>query len=128
MVYRNGQPIGATPVDDHFVYYGDYEFTLVKEGFETLHVKQKIPAPWYQWIGIDFVSENLYPCKVEDVHRFHYQMCPLQAVRTDELLSQAENLRNRGHSLTTPGSVEQEPPRRRWFSWFGKKDSTAPPN
>src|SRR5581483_5232398 len=30
IVYCNGRQIGATPVDDHFIYYGKYDFTLVK--------------------------------------------------------------------------------------------------
>src|SRR5262249_58004588 len=37
-VLRNGQPIGFTPVDSEFIYYGKYNFTLIKDGYETLHV------------------------------------------------------------------------------------------
>ena len=44
MVFRNGVPIGPTPVDDQFVYYGNYHFTLVKDGYETLQVDQDIPC------------------------------------------------------------------------------------
>src|SRR5439155_8012621 len=45
VVLRDHQPIGATPADDHFVYYGKYHFTLIKEGFETLQVDQDVPTP-----------------------------------------------------------------------------------
>src|SRR5947209_14074171 len=55
VVLRNGQPIGATPVDDYFVYYGKYNFTLIKEGYETLPVVQNIPTPWYESFGVDFI-------------------------------------------------------------------------
>src|SRR5262245_60705353 len=48
-VFRNGQFIGSTPVDDHFLYYGNYHYTLVKDGFETLQVDQPIPAPWWEY-------------------------------------------------------------------------------
>ena len=44
MVFRNGQPLGATPADDHFVYYGKYKFTIIADGYETLTVEQDIPA------------------------------------------------------------------------------------
>lgn len=108
IVYRNGQYLGATPVDDHFTYYGKYHFMIVKPGFETLQVDQEIPTPWYQWVPIDFVSENLVPWKVTDRREFHYQLQPRKVVNTNELLNQAQNLRNRGWSLG-PGTVAQKP-------------------
>ena len=49
VVYRNGQYLGATPVDDHFIYYGKYHFTIVKEGYETLQIDQEIKTPWYEF-------------------------------------------------------------------------------
>jgi PEGA domain len=107
LVLRNGQPIGATPVDDHFVYYGEYDFTLIKEGYETLQVKQRIPAPWYEFFPVDIVSEILVPWQIEDVRRFHYTLEPRHQVNTDQLLQDAQNLRNRGHSLPT---LETAPP------------------
>lgn len=102
LVLVNNQPLGSTPVDGHFIYYGNYDFTLVKDGFETLHVDQRIRAPWYQWPLVDFVSENLYPGKIEDVRRFRYAMQPAAQVNTQQLLNQAEALRDRGRAL--PGN------------------------
>ncbi len=113
IVYRNGQYLGATPVDDHFVYYGHYHFTLVKEGYETLHVDQPIDTPWYEWLGIDFVSENLWPFNVKDVRRFDYQMQPLQLPHTDEVLERARQLRERGQGLGPLPGTEPPPQRRR---------------
>ena len=63
LVLVNGQPLGTTPVDGHFVYYGNYTFTLVKDGYETLQVDQRINSPWYQCPPIDFASENLTNAK-----------------------------------------------------------------
>src|SRR5580693_4048976 len=31
LVFRNGVPLGPTPVDDFYVYYGEYDITLVKD-------------------------------------------------------------------------------------------------
>jgi hypothetical protein len=101
IVLRNNEQIGATPVDDHFVYYGNYHFTLIKDGYQTLQVDQEICAPWYQYIPLDFFSENLVPWRVVDVRRFHYQLQPLQAVNSDDLLNRAQALRNRGQSIAT---------------------------
>jgi PEGA domain len=110
LVLRNGQPIGATPVDDHFVYYGEYDFTLIKEGYETLQVKQRIPTPWYEFFPLDVVSEILVPWQIEDVRRFHYTLEPRRQVNTDQLLQDAQSLRNRGHSLPTPETVPPPTP------------------
>lgn len=110
VVYRNGQAIGATPVDDHFTYYGDYEFVLVKDGYQTKKVTKPIPAPWYQYFPLDFISENLWPGRVVDVHSVKVEMEPVEAVRTDVLLDKAQNLRNRGHAIAPPEATVGTPP------------------
>jgi hypothetical protein len=100
LVLMNGQPIGATPVDGHFLYYGNYQFTLIKDGYETLQVDERFKAPWYQYFPIDFVSENLYPGKIDDVRRPEvYRLTPKLQPRTDALLGQAEQLRAQGRAL-----------------------------
>lgn len=123
LVYRDGKPIGTTPVDDYFVFYGKYRFTLVKDGYETLHVEQKIPAPWYEYLPLDFVSENLVPWEIKDVHRFSYALQPQQMPNNNDILQKAGDLRNRGKALVplrpretpvvptgNPGAVQPEAP------------------
>jgi hypothetical protein len=107
-VYRNGVLLGQTPVDDHFVYYGNYHFTVVKDGYETLQVDQNIPAPWYEWPGVDFFTEVLYPCQVRDVHAFHYQMRELQRPPASEVLQHGQQLRDRGQAIN-PASAGPAP-------------------
>jgi hypothetical protein len=109
MVLRNGQPLGQSPVDDHFVYYGTYNFTLILDGYETQHVHQKVPAPWYEYFPLDFFSENVIPWKIRDVRRFHYQLQPRRMVNTDDLLNEAQNLRNRGMSIRPPDNNAPPP-------------------
>jgi hypothetical protein len=99
LVLVNGQPLGTTPVDGHFVYYGNYDFTLIKDGYQTKRFTTRIAPPWYQIPPLDFVSENLYPGKLEDVHRLRFTLEPPVHVRTDELLRQAEALRGRGQTI-----------------------------
>lgn len=111
VVYVNDVQIGATPVENHFVYYGDYEFLLVKEGYQTLRKKVTIPPPWYEYFPIDFFSEVLWPCRQLDVHRFEtFVMEPLPAVRTDVLIDDAQKLRARGQAITPPPSETPLPP------------------
>lgn len=99
MVLRNGVPIGATPVDDHFVYYGNYHFTLIKDGYETLQVDQNIPAPFYEYPLLDFVSEALVPIHLHDVHEFCYQLHEAQPTSKEDLINRGQNLRERGQTL-----------------------------
>lgn len=110
VVERDGQLLGAAPVDDHFVYYGKYRFKIVKPGYETLQVVQSIPAPWYEWPGIDFFSENVWPFHIVDRQEFRYQLVPLMQPQTNDLLRQADNLRNRGKSVQPPPGAAPAPP------------------
>ena len=99
VVYRNGTPVGLTPTDESFLFYGNYHFTIVKDGYETLQVDQKITMPWYEFPGLDFFTENLVPWPILDRREFHYKLAPVQIPNTDKLLNDAQNLRNRGISL-----------------------------
>ena len=109
VVYRDGQPIGATPVEEPFLYYGKYRFRLVKDGYAPLDVTPELCMPWYEFPGVDFVSENLIPYPFRDVKCLHFQLQPLESVRTDEVRSRADVLRSRGASIQTPPGTESAP-------------------
>jgi hypothetical protein len=118
-VLRDGQYIGVTPLDDYFVYYGKYHFTIIKDGYETLQIDQRIWPPWYEYFPLDFFSEAVVPFPIEDRREFNYQLQPKRVVNTTELLNEAQNLRNRGIGLGAgsaqpvvppPGAVAPAPP------------------
>ena len=92
-VYVDNYPIGTSPVSTSFLYYGTRKFRLVKDGYETLTVEQKIPAPWYQYFPLDFVSENVWPGEIRDEQTLDFQLAPQQIVPTELILERAENLR-----------------------------------
>ena len=87
MVYVDNQPIGTTPCATSFIYYGTREIRLVKPGYETLTVKQPIPAPWYQIPPLDFASENLAPNEIQDFRTVTYNLTPQVIVPTDQLIA-----------------------------------------
>ena len=62
-----------------------FDFTLVRDGYQTLQVDECLSQPWYEFPGLDFISENLIPWTIRDVRRFTYQMVPLQVLNTREL-------------------------------------------
>jgi hypothetical protein len=93
---------GKAPVDRTFIYYGDYQFTLVADGYETQIVREKVRAPFYEWFLLDFFSENVVPWTFRDIRRFHYQLQPRQLVPPDTVLARASTLRERGLGIGIP--------------------------
>lgn len=101
LVVLDGQEIGHTPVSVPFDYYGDREIKLVRDGFETRTVRQRIDAPWWQLPGIDFFAE-IAPWHIRDERQVGphdvYTLSPLRMVPTEELLGRAEDLRAAGQN------------------------------
>ncbi len=93
LVYVDNQQIGTTPCSVDFTYYGTREIRLIKPGFETLTVNQPIPAPWYQYTPIDFISENLVTTKIRDNRTVNYNLAPQLVVPTQDLVERANQLR-----------------------------------
>ncbi len=98
VVFVDNQEIGTTPCATDFIYYGTREITIKKEGFETLTVKQPIPTPWYQYVPLDFVTENLVPGQIRDTRLLEYTLQPTQAVNPQELVGRADTLRRGTHA------------------------------
>jgi hypothetical protein len=98
-VFRDGQPLGPTPVEQPFVYYGKYRYTLVKDGYAPLVVEPELCPPWYEFPGLDLISENLLPFTLRDVQAFHYELTPLVPVSVADLKASSDALRARGKSI-----------------------------
>lgn len=109
------QPLGATPVDRSFVYYGRYRFRFVKDGYETRIVEERVKAPWYEWFPLDFVAENLIPWTIRDVRYISVELKPAQVVPPETLLQQGAILRERGKATGVPlpegSQPNPQPPR-----------------
>lgn len=57
LVHLNDQEVGRTPVDVPFLFYGEYDVRLSKEGYKALWTSAKAKAPWWETIGPDLVAE-----------------------------------------------------------------------
>lgn len=102
-VQLNGQVVGPTPADISFDYYGDYDITLTKDGFETLKVHQPMKAPWYEYPPLDFISENLIPWRIKDVRCLPvYQMQPQQVPSVADVVARGTVLQQRAENIGTP--------------------------
>lgn len=89
----DGEEIGYTPCSLDYTYYGTREIRLIKDGYETLTVKQPLKTPWYQVFPLEFVSDNLALRKINDYRDFSYRLQPQVIVPTQELFDRARNLR-----------------------------------
>jgi len=110
LVYHNGEPIGTTPVDKAFVYYGKHQFMLVKDGYQTQNVVENVPAPWYEYPPLEFMVENLWPFTVHDRRDLQFTLFPMQREREDQVLIQSQLLRAQGQAIGVPGKPAVTPP------------------
>ena len=112
LVYVDDYQVGTTPVSHDFVYYGTRKIRLVKDGYETLTVRQPFPLPWYQICPLDFVTENLGPWEIRDERVVDLAMQPAGAVAPESVVTRAEQVRRAAGSLppvAQPVSVVPQP-------------------
>jgi hypothetical protein len=96
-VLIDGQEVGYTPTGIPFTYYGTRRLTVIKPGFETHSELVTIPPPWYQYLPLDFVSDNFLPEHVADRHDINWQLSPQTVVPLDQLQQRADSLRSEAH-------------------------------
>ncbi len=107
-VFVDDQEIGTSPASTSFVYYGTRKITLIKDGYETQTVYERMFPPWYQLPGIDFISENLWPAEARDERVVDVAMVPTQIVPEQQLLDRADSLRSgatAGQVTPLPGAM-----------------------
>jgi len=99
LVYVDDYQLGTTPVSHDFVYYGTRKIKLVKDGFETLTVRQPFPLPWYQYFPLDFVTENVIPWEIRDERVVDLAMVPAASTPPESVVARAEQVRLAAGSL-----------------------------
>src|SRR5580658_2093552 len=96
LVFLNGQEVGRTPLKRDFTWYGIYDVTIRKEGYETLKTTQEVAAPTYQLIPLDMIVEML-PVWFTDERHFDYTLYPSEdatgTVPSAGLVTRAEEMR-----------------------------------
>lgn len=93
IVHVDNQRIGTTPCSIDYVYYGTREIRLSLPGYETLTVNQPLPAPWYETPGIDFISENLVPARIEDSRTVNFNLQRTRLEAPETVIARGEELR-----------------------------------
>jgi hypothetical protein len=93
MAYVDDQEIGQTPVSTPFTYYGTRDVRLEKDGYETVHVQERLDAPWYLTPPLDFFVENFWPVEIRDEREVEFELQPATLTPQAELLPRAEEQR-----------------------------------
>src|SRR5687768_8431450 len=112
-VFVDDQEIGTSPCSSSFVYYGTRKITLMKDGYRTETLYQKINPPWYQIPPLDFASENLSIREHRDERIVDVQLVPQEIVPQAKLLERANSLRTgaqTGQIILPVGSDAPKPP------------------
>jgi hypothetical protein len=102
IVEFKGRPLSASPADLQFIYNAKkYEFVAQKEGYEmTVHYEEVKPR-WYEYFGVDFISENIIPWTIRDIRHVHIHLKPIEEtfVQPDMMLGPANEMRERGKAI-----------------------------
>ena len=95
LVYLNDQEVGRSAVTVDFLWYGDYDVTIRREGCKTLHTNWDVEPPWYQVMPFDFFAEVLWPGHLHDRHSRHFVLEPAELPAKEELVERALETRDR---------------------------------
>lgn len=96
VVIVNDEEVGLTPATFSFLWYGDYDIILRKQGYRTIKTHHRVNAPWYQIPPLDFISEHLVIGTIRDEHTLpEFQLQLDEPPPADQVVKDAVELRNR---------------------------------
>ncbi|TWT83852.1 PEGA domain protein [Planctomycetes bacterium CA13] len=100
----DNQVIGTSPAATSFVYYGTREVRVEKDGFRTETIRRRLNPPWYEFPGLDFISETLWPGELRDERIIDVQLVPKMLEPTPNVLERADALRSQSQAgiVTAP--------------------------
>lgn len=101
----DNQVIGTSPAASSYVFYGTREFRIEKDGYRTETIRRKIHPPWYQYPGIDFIAETLWPGEIRDERIIDVQLVPKEMISELEVTGRADALRNQARAGVVPSRV-----------------------
>jgi len=94
----DNREIGVTPVSFPFTYYGGRDFVVSKGGYQTVRAQRNFHIPWYQFPGLDFISENLWPWEIRDERVVDFELVPAPPTDARQLVNRGEDLRRQAIS------------------------------
>jgi hypothetical protein len=95
VVTLNDEEVGVSPVTVSFNWYGDYNVTAAKQGYETLKTHRKLKAPLRDYFPFDFFAQVLSSEQIIDSYEWTFDLQPHQPIDREQLIQSAEQLRAR---------------------------------
>lgn len=111
LVTLNDVPVGRTPLQTEFTYYGDYDVQARKEGFEPIRTKATASTPIYERAPLDLATS---PIPYESVVKWHFKLEPaLEKAEPkqqfeEDLITRAKGLREQ---VDEPAPAKPEAPK-----------------
>jgi hypothetical protein len=94
LVFFADEEIGRTPLTVPFLFYGDREVILRKEGYDTLKTHADLRPPIYDVPPWDLISQAMVPWTYHyHVHK-HFVMKTQELPNEQELIRRADQLKN----------------------------------
>lgn len=132
LVTLNDIPVGRTPLQTEFTYYGDYDIQVRMDGYEPIRTKATASTPIYERAPLDLATAAI---PYETVIKWHFKLEPaLEKTEPkqqfeDGLIGRAKTLRDQvevpapvpapasekpvpspGTDLPADGNVQTQPP------------------
>ena len=100
----DNQVIGTSPAASSFVYYGTREFRIERDGYRTETIRRRFNPPWYQFPGLDFITETLWPGEIRDERIIDVDLVPKVREQSENVVERADALRNQSRAgvVTAP--------------------------
>jgi hypothetical protein len=92
-VFVDNQEIGTTPCSTSYTYYAKRNIMVVKDGYETKTFVHQFTVPWYEYVPLDFINENLNPNEIRDESTIDVTLTPQENVPPEKLLDRANSMR-----------------------------------
>lgn len=89
----DNREMGVTPVSFPFTYYGGRDFVVSKAGYQTVRAQRDFGIPWYEFPGLDFIAENLWPWEIRDERVVDFELIPEPPTDARQLIDRGEELR-----------------------------------
>jgi len=93
IVTLNDEEIGTSPVTVGFQWYGDYNVSISKPGYETLKTNRELKAPLHDKFPVDFIAQCLNPKRIVDTYDWTFTLEDKKPIDKDELIKEAQNLK-----------------------------------
>jgi hypothetical protein len=83
VVWLNDREMGRTPFTHEFLWYGNYDVVVRKDGWQTLKTTQHITAPFWQFVPFDAITDFL---PLQDNETMSFKLKPDAPVDPQALL------------------------------------------